>query len=150
MAYAENFHGGGFIQWHMVIICIWCVLFVTSQFDVICFQTNVLAKFVNTICIFVYTHSPYFMCYCSEYKLSALQVAISEENELNATTQQFMTAKLPGCTLKQGIKRTHHCDRAIYNCKMRLSSCLVEYEESSIESVRLDWLAAWHTPRFAR
>jgi len=22
----------GFIQWHMVVICIWCALFVTSQF----------------------------------------------------------------------------------------------------------------------
>jgi len=25
---------GEFIQWHMVVICIWCALFVTSQFDV--------------------------------------------------------------------------------------------------------------------
>jgi len=25
----------GFIQWHMVVICIWCALFVTSQLDVI-------------------------------------------------------------------------------------------------------------------
>jgi len=25
---------GGFIQLHMVVICIWCALFVTSQFDV--------------------------------------------------------------------------------------------------------------------
>jgi len=24
-----------FIQWQMVVICIWCALFVTSQFDVI-------------------------------------------------------------------------------------------------------------------
>jgi len=35
VAYTENFHGGAFIQWQMVVICIWCVLFVTSQFDVI-------------------------------------------------------------------------------------------------------------------
>jgi len=35
VAYAENFHGGRFIQWHIVVICIWCALFVTSQFDVI-------------------------------------------------------------------------------------------------------------------
>jgi len=28
------------------------------------------------------------------YKLSALQVMISEENELNATTQQFITANI--------------------------------------------------------
>jgi len=26
---------GGFVQCHMVVICIWCALFVTSQFDVI-------------------------------------------------------------------------------------------------------------------
>ena len=31
----RNFLWGGFIQWHMVDICIWCALFVTSQFDVI-------------------------------------------------------------------------------------------------------------------
>jgi len=35
VAYAENFHGKGFIQWHMLVICIWCALFVTSQVDVI-------------------------------------------------------------------------------------------------------------------
>jgi len=35
VAYAENFHWGGFIQWHMVVIYIWCALFVTSQFEVI-------------------------------------------------------------------------------------------------------------------
>jgi len=34
------------------------------------------------------------MCYCTEFKLPALQVTISEENELNATTQQFIIAKL--------------------------------------------------------
>jgi len=39
VAYAEHFHGG-FIQWHMVVICIWFVLFVTSQFDVILMFTN--------------------------------------------------------------------------------------------------------------
>jgi len=33
VAYAENFHGG-FIQWRMMAIYIWCALFVTSQFDV--------------------------------------------------------------------------------------------------------------------
>jgi len=87
----------------MEVICIWCALFVTSQFDVIpCFQTNVLAKFVDIIRIFFYIHSPYFMCRCSEYKLSALQVRLSEKNKLNATTQQFIIAKISGCALKQG------------------------------------------------
>jgi len=31
-----------------------------------CLQANVLAKFVDTICIFFYPHSPYFMCHCAE------------------------------------------------------------------------------------
>jgi len=31
---------------------------------------------------------------------------ISKENKLNATTQQFITAKMSGCTLKQGSE-TH-------------------------------------------
>jgi len=52
------------------------------------------------------THSPYFMRHCTEYKLSALQVRESEENKLNATTQQLITAKISGCVLKQGSK-TH-------------------------------------------
>jgi len=33
------------------------------------------------------------MCHCTEYKLSALQVRISEENNLSAAAQEFMTAK---------------------------------------------------------
>jgi len=72
-----------------------------------------------------------------------------EENKLNATTQQFITAKISGYALKRGVKRTHQCVRTICNDKMRLRWCLVEYEQSSssIESVRLDWLT-YH--RFAR
>jgi len=47
------------------------------------------------------------MCHCTEYKLSALQVRISEENKLNASTaQQFVTAKISGWALKQGSE-TH-------------------------------------------
>jgi len=92
---------GGFIQWHMVVISIWCALFVTSQS---CFQTNVLATFVDIICIFFYIHSPYLMRHCTEYKLLALQVRISEETKLYATTQQFITAKISGCVLNEGSK----------------------------------------------
>jgi len=40
----------------------------------------------------------------AEYKPSALQASISEENTINATTQQFITAKMSGCALKQGSK----------------------------------------------
>jgi len=46
-----------------MVICIWCVLLVMSHFDVIfMFPNNVLAKFVDKICIFFYTHYPSFMC----------------------------------------------------------------------------------------
>jgi len=82
--------------------CLWRHNFTSYS----CFQTNVLTKFVDTICIFVYTHSPYFICHCTEYKVSALQVRISEEKTLNALTQQFILAKIWGCALKQGCK-TH-------------------------------------------
>jgi len=43
---------------------------------------------------------------CSEYKLSAVQVRLSEENKFNATTQQFITAKISGWALKWGSE-TH-------------------------------------------
>ena len=69
---------------------------------------------------FVYIHSHYFMCHCSEYKLLALQIRLSEENTPNATIQQFVTAKISGCALKQGVQHIHQFVRAIYNGKMRL------------------------------
>jgi len=101
VAYAENFHGVGFIQWRMVVICIWCALFVTSQFDIMFMFPN---QGFGEVCwhnIHILLHAlPLF------YKLSALQVRISEENTLNATTQQFITAKISGDALKQGSK-TH-------------------------------------------
>ena len=50
------------------------------------------------------------MCQCTEYKLSALQARMSEENELNATTQQFIPAKKSGCALNQGSE-THSSPR---------------------------------------
>ena len=46
------------------------------------------------------------MWHCTEYKLSAVQVRLSEENKLNATIQQFITAKISGWALKQGSE-TH-------------------------------------------
>jgi len=46
------------------------------------------------------------MGHCTEYKLSALQVRLSEKNKLNATTQQFITSKVSGRALKQGSE-TH-------------------------------------------
>ena len=46
------------------------------------------------------------MCHCTEYKPSALQDRLSGKNKLNATTQQFVTAKISGCVLKQ-VNETH-------------------------------------------
>jgi len=60
------------------------------------------------------------MCHCTEYKLLTLQVRLSEENKLNATTQQFITIKISGCVLKQGNKTHSSMRQAIYNCKIRL------------------------------
>jgi len=69
------------------------------------------------------------MYHCTEYKLlSALEVRLSEENILNATTQQFITAKISGCALKQG-RKTHSSLRqsnlqlqneaALMSCRIR-------------------------------
>jgi len=93
-----------------------------------CFQTNVLAKFVDIIGIFFYTRSLYFMCHCIEYNVSALQVTISEENKINATTQQFITAKMSFYVLKQGSKThpslrqsnlQHKNETALMSCRTR-------------------------------
>ena len=71
--------GGSFsgIWWSFVfgVCCLWRHNLTSYS----CFKTNVLAKFFEIICIFFYIHSPYFMCRCTEYKLLALQVRISEK-----------------------------------------------------------------------
>jgi len=36
----RKFSWGGFIQWHGAVICIWCALIVTSEFDVIVLLPN--------------------------------------------------------------------------------------------------------------
>jgi len=79
------------------------------------------------------------MCHGTEYKLLAPQVRILEENTLNATTQQFITAKISGCTLKQGSE-THSSMRQ-RNLQLQNETvlpCHVEYEQSSTAKVRLD------------
>jgi len=140
----------------MVVICFWCALFVTSQFDVmfmfpnqgfdeVCWHICILHICILRICIFIYTHSPYLMRHCTEYKLSALQVRTSEENILNAVIQLFTTAKISGCTLEQGSK-THSSLRQSNlqpQNEAALTSPWIRAVEH-IESVQLDWLA--HTP----
>jgi len=65
------------------------------------------------------------MCHCTEYKLSAVRVRISEENTLNATAQQFTTAKISGCALKQGSK-THSSLRQS-NLQLQNELCSIAY-----------------------
>jgi len=89
------FMGGGFIQWHTVVICLWCAVFVTSRFDVIFMFPNQRFGEVCWHNMHIPLQAlPYFMSHCTEYKLSALQVRISEENKLNATTQEFISANV--------------------------------------------------------
>ena len=123
-AVGTKFSWGGFIQWHIVVICIWCAFFVTSQFYVIfMFPKQRFGEVCwPNICIFFHTHSPYFVCYCTKYKLSALQVRISEENTLNATIQQFINAKISGWALKQASKTHSSLRQSIYNCNFCIKS----------------------------
>jgi len=76
--------------------------------------------------IFLYIHFPCFMCHCTEDKLLGYRRKIHPT--LNATMQQFVTAKISGCALKQG-SRTHSLIRqgnlqrkneaALMSCRIR-------------------------------
>jgi len=90
VAYTQKIFMGGFIQWHMVVICIWCVLFVTSQFDVMfMFPSQRFREVVDTTCILFYTHSPYFTCHCTECKLQYQRSKLDIRGEY---TQRYDTA----------------------------------------------------------
>jgi len=136
---------GVFTQWHKVVICIWCALFVTSQFDVIVLFPNERFGEVcwHNLHIFLYIHSPYFMSHCTEYKLLELQVRISEENTPNATIQQFVTAKISGCALKQGSK-THSSIRQS-NLQRKNEATLMSCRIRAVEHrISADGLAGTH------
>ena len=138
----------------MVVICIFlrCSLFVTSQFDVMFTFPN---QHFGEVCwhnMHTLLHAlPYFMCHCTEYKLSALQIKISEENKLNATTQQFVTAKISGCALKQGSK-THSSQRqsnlqpqneaVLMSCRIRAvehRKCANGFARSNLAILHKNW-----------
>ena len=98
----RNFSWRGFIQRHRAVICIWCALFVTSQNDVIVLFPN---QGFGEVCwhnmhIFLYIHSSYFMCQCTEYKLLELQVRLSEEN----TYTQRYDAAVRNCKKYQAAR----------------------------------------------
>jgi len=89
----------------------------------------------------------YFMCHCTEYKLLALQMRISEENKLNATTQQFITAKISGCALKQRSKT--HSSLHQSNLQLQNEAALILSNTSSWALKVCRW-TGWRTHRFAR
>ena len=108
VAYAENFNGRGFYSvaygGHK-IFGMWC-LWRHNLTSYSCFQINVLAKFVDTVCVFFCTHSLnlYVTALTTNYQRSRLRY----RRKFNSTamTQQFRIAKISGCALKQGSK-TH-------------------------------------------
>jgi len=73
----------------------------------------------------------YFMCDCTEHELSALQVRISVENKLNASTQQFITAKISGCSLKQGSKA--HSSLRLSNLQLQNEAALMSCRIRAVE-----------------
>ena len=74
---------------------------------------------------------PYFMCHCTEYKLSTLQVKISEENKLNAAIQQSITAKISGCALIQRSKT--HSSLLQSNLQLQNEAALMSYRIRAVE-----------------
>ena len=86
---------------HLYLVCAVCDSTIWRDIHV---SKPTFWRSLLTICIFLYTHSSYFKCHCTEYKLLVVEVRILEENKLNATTQHFITAKISGWALKQGNK----------------------------------------------
>jgi len=83
------------------------------------------------------------VCDCTEYKLSALQISISDKNTLNATTQQFITAKISDCALKQGSK-THS------SLRQNKLDCANVFSNMSSRAQKMCVWVGWSAPRFTR
>ena len=151
--YAENFHGGALVQGHrwpfvFGVRCLWR----HNLTSFTCFQTNVLAKFVDIICTFFYIHTPYFMCHCTEYeyKLWALQVRLSDKNNINATTQQFITAKISGCALTQGSETHSSLRQSNLQLQIIYLSCAKVSSNTSSWALKVCGWTGWRTRWFAR
>ena len=104
----RKFSWGCFIQWHMVVIFIWCALFVTSQFDVILMFPNQRFGEVCWHNMHIFLH-PLILC-VTALNINCQQSKLGYRRKINPTTQQFITAKITGCALKQGSK-THSSTR---------------------------------------
>ena len=74
------------------------------------------------------------MCHSAEYILPALEVRLSEENKLYATTQQLIAAKTSGCILKQGSE-THSSLRQS-NLQLQNEAALRSRQIRAVEHLR--------------
>jgi len=83
---------------HLYLVCVVCDI-------IIWHHIHVSKQHFGEVCwhnMHILLHA-LFLSYVS-YKLSALQVEISGENTLTATTQQLVNVKISGFVLKQGNK----------------------------------------------
>jgi len=146
VAYAENFHGGIHsvaYGGHLYLVCAVCDVTIRRHIQVSkpTFWRSLLTQYA---CSSTRTS----LILCAKYKLSALQVRISEENALNATTQQFITAKISGCALKQGSKTRSSLRQS--NLQLQNEAALILSNTSSgLEHKVWGW-SGWRTPPFAR
>jgi len=128
VAYTENFRGG--VHWvvngdHLYVEFAVCDVTIWRHIHV---SKSTFWRSLLTQNAYSSTRSLLISCHCTECKLSALQVRISEEKTINALTQQFILAKISGCALKQGCK-THSSLRqsnlqrqneaALMSCRIR-------------------------------
>jgi len=72
---------------------------------------------------------------------SAIEVRISEENTPNATTQEFIPAKISGCALKQGSKTYSSLRQS--NLQLQNQAALMS-RRIRVYRCAADWLA--HSP----
>jgi len=73
-----------------------------------------------------------------------LEVRISEENKLKATTQQFITTKIAGCALKQRSKTHSSPSLRQSNLKLQNEAALMSCR---IRAVERGW-TGWSAPRY--
>jgi len=116
------------------------------------FQTNLLTRFVDKMCILFYTHPPYLLLH---YKPSALQVRIPEKNALNANTNLQFTAAVPNYNRSSQLRQnssqqgseTHSTTTAQFTTAEASGSVNVSSHSSSRTQVHLaaEWRTVAHT-----
>ena len=137
---------GGLVQGHMVVICIWCALFVTSQFDIISMFLNQRFGELCWHSMHIFLHPPHYICRCTEYELSALQVRLSGKNKLNDTA-------VHNCKNKRLLVKTGEWSTLITTSEQftttKLGCTKVSLNTGSWALKVCSW-TGWRTPWFAR